>query len=143
LLSALMVALLLVLWPLALYAGEVEVDGTGCTLPNAITAANTNTSGSGCTISGTAGTETLLLMAASYDLIHIAIYNANGPNATPSITSNIVISSYVVGGSTVQRTGAANARLFHVAAAGDLTLRGVTVQNGNSGSTSHGERSTI
>ncbi len=135
---ALTFALIMALWPRLAYAGDITVDGSSCTLPNAISAANTNSTVGGCSIIGTPGTETLHLTASTYALAVNGSYASNGPNATPSITTNIIISSTVVGGSTVERSGGNDTRLFHVAAAGNLTLRGVTVQKGKVSSPNHG-----
>jgi hypothetical protein len=126
LVAALLFAFLLTLWPLAAYAGTITVAGA-CTLPDAITAANNDATFNSCTIAGAPGTETILLPALTQ--LGASVVDANGQTATPSVVSTIVISGGV-GGATVERNGIANYRLFHVGAAGNLTLENVTVRYG-------------
>jgi len=109
----------LALCPLTAYAATITVDGTTCTLPNAITAANTNTTASGC--SAGSGADTLILSASTYTLTATA----------PDIDSTIVISGGV-SGATIVRSGSNQFSLLTVGASGDLTLQHVTLRNGNS-----------
>jgi hypothetical protein len=80
-----------------------------------------------------AGTDTILLPALT--LLATGPFNpgAVGLTATPSVTSTIIISGGV-GGAIVERSGAAQYRLFHVGSSGNLTLEQVTVRYGNSAS---------
>ena len=126
-LALLFIALAFTLWPVAVQAALITVNGTTCTLPQAIQAANTDSAVGACAAGS--GPDTLLLSASLHAVSYNALFDADGPNATPSITSTIVISGGA-GGAVVARTGAADARLFHVAATGNLTLQNVTVQNG-------------
>jgi hypothetical protein len=59
-------AVVVALLPLAAYAGMIVVNGTTCTLPDAIDAANTDAATGGCTAGRSA--DTLLLTAATYSL---------------------------------------------------------------------------
>lgn len=128
----LLVPLLMVVaifWPLGAQAGTITVDGSSCTLPDAITAANANATVGSCTISGAPGAETLLLTAPTYAFL-TGVYALDGLGATPTITSTLVISGGV-DGAIVERTGLPQFRLFQVGATGDLTLENVTVRGGS------------
>ena len=131
---ALMVAALLFgLTPLAAYAATINVDGTTCALPNAITAANTDTAFGGCAAGS--GDDTLLLGGLTHSLI-TGTFAFDGLNATPSVTTTIVISGG--SGAIVERTGATNYRLFHVGDTGDLTVQNVTVRYGRTDDSNDG-----
>lgn len=133
---ALMVAALLFgLTPLAAYAATINVDGTTCTLPDAIMAANTDTAFGGCTAGS--GDDTLLLGDLTHSLI-TGTFDFDGLTATPSITTTIIISGGSGSGAIVQRTGVTNYRLLHVGATGDLTLQNVTVRYGRTDSNNDG-----
>ena len=120
------IALVLMLLPRVAHAGTITVNGTTCTLPEAITAANTDAAFNGCTAGS--GVDTLLLGGLTHSLA-TGPYDHDGMNATPSVTSKIVISGGM-GGAIVERSGVTEYRLFHVSAAGNLTLHHVTVQKG-------------
>lgn len=123
----LVIALVVALLPLVAHAGTITVDGTTCTLPEAITAANTDAAFDGCTAGS--GTDTLLLGGLTHSLA-TGPYDHDGMNATPSVTTTIVISGGV-GGAIVERSGAEKYRLFHVGVAGDLTLQNTILRNGD------------
>ncbi|MGR8935311.1 MAG: hypothetical protein ACU837_13105, partial [Gammaproteobacteria bacterium] len=109
----------------------ITVDGTNCTLTDAITAANTDTATGGCKAGN--GTDTLQLSAATYTLKTID-NNTDGPNGLPSVTSAITING-ATSGSTIRRSGAASTpsfRLFRIAADGQLTLHRIKIQTGRS-----------
>ena len=77
--------------------------------------------------------NTIQLKPGTYTLTNID-NNTDGPNGLPSITSTLTI--HVAAHKTATITRASNAlnfRLFHVAASGRLTLRGLTLSNGSSG----------
>ncbi|MCB1035859.1 MAG: hypothetical protein KDD47_18710, partial [Acidobacteria bacterium] len=102
--------------------------GSGCTLAQAITAANTDSACGGATGNGA---DTLVL---SGDVSLLSVDNlTDGPNGLPSITSEILIEG---GGAVIERSSTLACpqtptfRLFHVASTGDLTLRDVILRSG-------------
>ncbi len=111
-------------------AAGITVDGTNCTLIEAIESANNdNAAGNGCTDGSGADTITL----QSDVTLTAENNNTDGPNGLPSITSQITIEG---AGHTVQRSNASgtpNFRIFHVASSGDLTLNNTIVTGGSSG----------
>ncbi|MEZ5583103.1 MAG: choice-of-anchor Q domain-containing protein [Candidatus Competibacteraceae bacterium] len=107
-------------------AATITADGTTCTLVDAITAANSDTATGGCTAGS--GADVIELTASTYTL-NTVNNTANGSNGLPSITSTITLNG---NGATIGRGGGAPAfRLFRVAPSGDLTLNGVTLENGS------------
>lgn len=119
-------------FPLVAQAAVIPVTG-GCTLVDAITAANNNAATGGCP-SG-AGADILNLNS---DVILTTVNNnANGSNGLPSIVSDVTING---NGHTIERDSALTCsppvdpnhdfRIFHVASSGTLTLNEVTVRNG-------------
>src|SRR5689334_2715265 len=90
LVTLLVLTLIVTLWPRGVFAATITVDGASCTLPDAITAANTDTASGGCTAGS--GADTLLLTAPIYSLA-TGPYDDEGLTATPCVTSTIVISS--------------------------------------------------
>ena len=118
----------IVLWPRVAMADTIVVDAVGCTLPEAITAANTDAAFDGCSAGN--GDDLLLLTAPNHELA-TGPFDHVGMTATPSIVSTIVISGGV-GGATITRSGDDPYRLFHVGNGGDLTLANVVVRAGNS-----------
>ena len=95
------------------YAASITVNGTTCTLANAITAANTNTATGGCPAGS--GADTLTLTA---DVILAA--------ALPKIASDLTIQ-----GDTPTRfvSGDQKFRVFWVQS-GQVTLQNLTIRNG-------------
>jgi hypothetical protein len=88
-------------------------------LVSAITTANSN-----------GDDNTINLAPGTYSLNSID-NNTNGPNGLPSITSRLTIQGIGVRATVIERAaGAAAFRILHVAAAGTLTLSGLTVRNG-------------
>src|SRR5688500_16909090 len=88
LLSPLLLASLFVLWPLALYAANITVDGATCLLTDAIEAANTDQAVGGCTTGS--NTDTLLLTAPTYVFntgIYADPFAPSDLSATPLITT--------------------------------------------------------
>jgi uncharacterized repeat protein (TIGR01451 family) len=130
-LSPLLLAFLFVLWPHNSYAGTILVDGTNCTLPDAITAANTDTDVGDCTIVGPLGDDIIQLNTVTISLLD-PIDTSFGPSGTPSITSTITITPQA-GIATIQRTSDDQFRIFHVAENGSLTLNNIIVTNGDAG----------
>ena len=120
LLALLLVALALYSTPA--YASAITVDGTTCSLVNAITAANTDTATGGCAAGS--GADTIELQS---DVTLTAVNN--GTNGLPQITSEITIEG---NGFTIARgAGAPNFRILQVNASGNLTLNATTISGGN------------
>ncbi len=107
-------------WTSPARAGTITVDGTTCTLANAITTANTGTNTGGCT-GGSSGADTI-------DLQTDVTLTAELPNITSEIT--------IEGNShTIQRdSGAAQFSVITIASDGNLTLKQATI-TGGTGST--------
>ena len=125
--TPLMFAFVVAMLPLSAYAAQITVDGTTCTLADAVQAANTDTGTGGCAAGH--GTDTLLLTTDTYSLAN-GPFNHNGLTATPSIVSTIIISGGV-NGATIERSGVELYRLFHVGETGKLTVQNVAIRNGN------------
>ena len=131
LLMALVIANALCLaWSRPAAAASIPVDGTTCTLINAITAANSDTATGGCPAGS--GADTLVLVAASTHTLTAS--NNTGPdniaNGLPQITSNITIAgnNATIIRPIVTTTGF---RLFYVSSIGILTLNDLTLQGGS------------
>src|SRR5690606_12960001 len=102
----------------------------GCTLRDAITAANTDTATGGCPAGS--GADTILLAASAiYTLTVVDNTDPSlGPNGLPAITSDITIEG---NGSALTRStmdGTPEFRFFQVDSGGQLHLRHVTLNNG-------------
>ena len=129
--------------PPPVQAATIVVDGTTCTLTDAILAANTGGTVGGCT--GSSGADTIIL---DMNLVFTSADTANsldwagGFAALPDITTVITIEAGT--GNTLQRDlalGCDNAqvdafRLFNIFSPGNLTLHGLTLENGCIASTS-------
>jgi len=97
-------------------AATITVDGTTCTLADAITAANTDTATGGCTAGS--GADTLNL------LVDVTL-----TSALPQISSPITIEG---NGNTIARDGAASAfRILDVTGGGNLTVNKTTITGGS------------
>jgi len=108
-------------------AATINVGG-GCSLVDAITAANSDTATGGC--SAGSGADTIELESSTTYTLTVANNNADdSDNGLPSITSEITING---NGSTISRDEAApDFRILHVAETiGSLTLNELTIQNG-------------
>lgn len=106
-------------------AATITVGG-GCTLVDAITAANTDSPTGGCTAGS--GADNIILSGGTYSLTTVNNTAGDGyGNGLPLITTEMTIEG---NGATIQRTGAPEFRLFEVASGGNLTLEQVTVQGG-------------
>lgn len=102
------------------------MNGTTCTLANAIRAANIDTTFGGCPAGS--GADTLVLTAGStHTLTTFTDAPIFGATGLPVITSTSTIQGK---GSTVQRSSATPFRLLTVAPGGALTVYQLTVQNG-------------
>ncbi|MGH8478886.1 MAG: hypothetical protein ACREXK_04755 [Gammaproteobacteria bacterium] len=117
------IALLCALGQAPALAATINVGG-GCTLIDAITAANTDAAAGGC-IAGN-GADTLVLVAGSTHTL-TAAYDGGG-NGLPEVTSVITIDG---NGSTIARDPSApQFRILEVGPGGDLTLQETTVSGG-------------
>jgi hypothetical protein len=78
--------------------------------------------------------DTITLAAGTYSLTAVD-NDTEGPNGLPSITSTLTITGAGADRTILERTASAPSfRLMHVAAAGALTLEGLTMRGGLSGS---------
>jgi hypothetical protein len=114
-------------------ADFVADDGV-CTLPEAVTSANSGTaSGAAAGECAPGGPATLITFAPALSGQTIALTAAHDSVAGPSgfgVTSDITIDGSA-GGITITRSNAAqNMRLFYVAPTGSLTLRRLTLHGG-------------
>jgi hypothetical protein len=105
----------------------ILVDGTTCTLVDAITAANTDAITGGCTAGS--GADTIALPPGSTQTLTAVNNIAYGPNGLPVVKTAITIEG---NGSTITRgSGAPGFRFFFVEPPGNLTLRETTVSGGS------------
>lgn len=132
-------ALLLALSNTPVYAATINVDGTSCTLVDAITAANTDTAVGGC--SAGSGADTIVLQPGSTHTLTSVNNTTYGPNGLPVIDSEITIQG---NGATVERdSGAPDFRILAVSNSGDLTLNDTTITGGTNGVSNYGGTVTI
>ena len=124
-------ALLLAFGSTPAFAAAITVDGTTCTLIEAIQNANDTSTGdlsNGCATGDPSGADTITLLG---DVTLTAVHNfspTRGSNGLPTITSPITIEG---AGFTISRDGfAPQFRLIGVEATGDLTLNQVTLTGG-------------
>ncbi|MGH8569642.1 MAG: hypothetical protein ACREXU_16955, partial [Gammaproteobacteria bacterium] len=124
------IALLMALGQVPALAATIAVDGSTCTLVDAITAANTDAPTGGCTAGS--GADTLELVPGStHGLTAIADTTYGyGTSGLPLVTSKITIAGH---GSTIERLSL-TFRLLAVSATGDLTLQNLTLRGGRSSS---------
>ncbi|WP_139559210.1 choice-of-anchor Q domain-containing protein [Methylotetracoccus oryzae] len=124
-----------VAWALSGGAGAatIAVDGSDCTLRDALTAANTDEATGGCAAGS--GADTLALSAPIYTLD--AVDNAfRGSNGLPVVSSVVTIDGDPDGdgrGTVIRRSrraGTPEFRILAVGEAGDLTVRRVSLRNG-------------
>jgi hypothetical protein len=121
------IALLLALGQGPALAATINVNGTTCTLVNAITAANNNTATGGCTAG--LGADTIVLPANSTQTLTTVNNTFAVATGLPVIRSDIIIAG---NNSTITR--AASAPEFRILAVGDpgnLTLRRTTITGGS------------
>ncbi len=108
-------------------AATIAVDGTTCTLVDAITAANTDASAGSC--SAGSGADTIALAPGSAHALTAVNNTTYGPTGLPVITSPMTIGGNSL--STITRDSAAPLlRILVVGASGNLTLRNTTVSGG-------------
>src|SRR5438034_6675118 len=126
------VALLLALGQGPALAATIPVNGTTCTLIDAITAANTDAAIGGC--SAGSGADTIVLQNSSVHTL-TTVNNStpnfalNEPTGLPVIISQITIEG---NNSTIERASSAPDpfRIFAVSGPGNLTLKETTVSGG-------------
>lgn len=123
-------AIIAALFPSIVWAGTIAVDGTNCTLSEAVGVANNDLSANGCVLIGgyVGDVDTLYLAEGIHSIDGATLYDEQGKNGAPQITSELT----VVGqgeGSTVTRTGSEEYRLFYVTVTGTLTISNVSVTN--------------
>ncbi|MEO8197539.1 MAG: choice-of-anchor Q domain-containing protein [Thermoanaerobaculia bacterium] len=115
-------------------AAVIAVDGTTCTLGDAILSANSDSAIGGCSTG--AGADTLVLAANVVLTAPVTAAVEGGSSGLPAIASAIAIEAG--GGSIIERANALSCtaaeptafRIFEVAAGGDLSLVGLTLRNG-------------
>lgn len=109
----------------AIHAATIDVDGTTCTLVDAIRSANANMALGGCDTGSGADTLNLLTdvtLTTAYGYLYF------GDTGLPLVTSNITIEG---NGNTIERDGAApDFRILAVSTGGNLTLNNVTISGG-------------
>jgi Ca2+-binding RTX toxin-like protein len=124
------IALALALGQGGAYADTINVDGTTCTLINAIVTANTDVNTGGCVQrpSATAGADTIVLQPSSVHTLTAVNNRAFGETGLPVIRSEIIIEGH---GSTIHRdSGAPRFRILAVNDTGNLTLKETTISGG-------------
>jgi hypothetical protein len=102
----------------------IVVDG-GCTLVDAITAANTDSAAGGCT-AGSGADE--IQLTVDVTLTQVASTDVDGDNGLPLVSSVITIEGN--GRSILRDLGAPAFRIFNVTPAGELVLSNTTVGSG-------------
>ena len=117
-------ALLLALGQGQAIAATINVVG-GCSLIDAITAANTNTATGGCTAGS--GADTINLPTNSTHTLTSVNNSTYGPTGLPVISTNITIDG---NGSTITRSSVSAFRIFAIGSGGNLTLQETTVSGG-------------
>ena len=131
------IALLCALGQAPALAATIFVDGTTCTLVDAITAANSDAPTGGCTAGS--GADGVLLPIPDDPVFFGNIppltavnNNTYGPTGLPVITSTITISRFFDGRSTTitRDTNAPEFRILAVGETGNLTLHFTTVSGG-------------
>ena len=116
-------ALLLALGQAPALAATINVDGTNCTLADAIHSANTNAAVGGCTAGS--GADRLVLAPKSTHTLTTVEDTTYGDTGLPLVTSTITIAGHK---STIERgAGAPEFRLVAVSRTGKLTLEKLTV----------------
>jgi len=96
------------------------IDDGGCSLREAIMAANSDLATGGCPAGS--GADTIELTGD----VELTVEDSF-QTGTPSILGTITIRGY---GHSISRNAAAEFRIFRITETGDLTLKGVTVNNG-------------
>ncbi len=120
-------------------AATISVDGTACTLQDAILATNTDLDSGTCTVAdgdvvGSYGNDTILLLN---DITLTAIYS--GTNGLPPINdsdSTLSIQSNVPGTQrTITRSSGSNFRIFQISGGRGVTFTDLIISNGRTTTT--------
>ncbi len=115
---------LLLTFPYPLAPATIVVEA-GCSLPDAITAANTDAATGGCPAG--AGDDVVKLTA---DVTLTTVDNvASGPNGLPVVSSTLTVDGQ--GYSIARDAAAPDFRVLHVGGSGDLVLRNANLDNGS------------
>jgi hypothetical protein len=101
---------------------HAAVIPVACNVPALIAAINT--------AEGNGQADTMNLAAGCTYTLTAVDNVTDGPNGLPNVTTQITING---NGAIIERAGATNFRIFHIAAGGDLTLNDVTIRNGDAG----------
>lgn len=102
--------------------------GAGCTLRDAIIAANIDEPFAGCETGQ--GADVIELPAGAIITLTQAHEDLGGATGLPSVTSEITV---VGSGASIQRDASEEFRLFHVGESGNLRLEALTLLGGNAG----------
>lgn len=122
------VALLLALGQAPALAANIDVNGTTCTVANAIRSANMDTAVGGCTAGN--GADTLVLAPNSTHALTMVEDATYGPTGLPLVRSQITIAG---NNSTIERgAGAPEFRILAVGDTGNLSLQALTLSGGYS-----------
>ncbi len=122
-----LVLLTLVVGGASLTGAATITVGGACTLTAAIHAANTDALSGFC--SPGSGPDTLILTSAV--ILTSVVDTTDGDNGTPSITTDVTIDGNLLLTYLVRRSAtAADFRIFHIGAAGKLTLKNMRVAGG-------------
>ncbi len=105
-----------------------STGGQGCSLVDAITAANTDQEAGGCKAGQ--GADVIELPSGAAVTLTEAHGDASGPSALPSIVTDITIRGQ---GATIERDSSELFRFFHVAESGSLRLSDLSLIGGDAG----------
>jgi CSLREA domain-containing protein len=117
-------------------ADEYGGLSTGCSLREAITAANTNTTFGGCTAGSPIGGDTILLPAGTYSLTRAGPNEDGNTTGDLDITSDLTITGQVTG-ATIQAGGID--RALDILSGASATLNNLTITGGHSPNGKDGE----
>jgi len=104
-------------------------SGPGCTLRQAIRAANLNTSVLFCFHPGTTGPDTILVPAGTYSL-SLTGSDDTAEDGDLDITDDLTIVGAGADRTTIDASGMGNERVFHILAGVDATINGFTITGG-------------
>lgn len=107
-------------------ADTINVGAGGCTLIDAITAANTDNPTGSCP--GGNGADTLVLAAGSTHTLTAINNTPYGPTGLPAVNSSITIQGN--GGAIVRDSAAPSFRIFAVVTPGELVLQHTRISQG-------------
>jgi len=104
-------------------ATDEDASNSNCSLREAIIAANNNADYNGCTGTGTYGADTITF---------VANYTITLASQLPAVTTDITITGNGAANTVINANAGSGSqrRAFYVKSTGNLTLNGLTVQNG-------------